>query len=271
MGGHGCPGLAPHQASALPLRLDADHHGFVERRQGRGRRAWLTHDAHTVLEINNAIFDDIFWVHLAYLADGDGLARLRDLLSPMPHYASVLAGFEKIDRGQRAVTQPTDSEGARRQGLDLVWQGNLELLAHEQRVVVQPHFDRLSPTFARLVSLGAATTFEVRGVRREVRYFTSFYLFSFTAGLPGAARGRAWPRITRAKPPTPHTGPRHARVRRAFYVHSTTSRKAPTSTSSRPAISVPSTCGARATPARTTHLGCWSPMTRARGSPPRST
>ncbi len=115
----------------------------------------------------------------------------------MPHYASVLAGFEKIDRGQRAVTQPTDSEGARRQGLDLVWQGNLELLAHEQRVVVQPHFDRLSPTFARLVSLGAATTFEVRGVRREVRYFTSFYLFSFAAGLPGAARGRAWPRITR--------------------------------------------------------------------------
>jgi hypothetical protein len=62
---------------------------------------------------------------------------------------------------------------------------------------VQPNFDRLSCAFARLVSIGATTSFEVRGVRQEVAYFTSFYLHSLTRGMPHALRARAWPRITR--------------------------------------------------------------------------
>jgi hypothetical protein len=33
---------------------------------------------------------------------------------------------------------------------------------------------------ARLVSIGSATSFEVRGVRQEVACFTSFYLYSLT-------------------------------------------------------------------------------------------
>ena len=62
---------------------------------------------------------------------------------------------------------------------------------------MQPNFDRLSCAFARLVSIGSATSFEVRGVRQEVAYFTSFYLYSLTRGIPHALRAQAWPRITR--------------------------------------------------------------------------
>lgn len=62
---------------------------------------------------------------------------------------------------------------------------------------MQPHFDRLSRLFVPLISVGATTTFEVRGVRQEVPYFTSFYLHSFTSGLAHAMRAQAWPRITR--------------------------------------------------------------------------
>ena len=62
---------------------------------------------------------------------------------------------------------------------------------------MQPHFDRLSCAFARLISIGAATSFEVRGVRQEVAYFTSFYLYSLTRGMPDALRAHTWPRITR--------------------------------------------------------------------------
>ncbi len=59
---------------------------------------------------------------------------------------------------------------------------------------MQPNFDHLSCAFARLISIGSATTFEVRGIRRDVAYFTSFYLSS----LHRLPRGRqAWPRITR--------------------------------------------------------------------------
>ena len=66
----------------------------------------------------------------------------------------------------------------------LIWEGNVKLLEHEQRALVQPNFDRLSCPFARLFSIGSALSFEVRGVRQEVSYFTSFYLSSFGRGIP---------------------------------------------------------------------------------------
>ena len=78
-----------------------------------------------------------------------------------------------------------------------VWEGNVELLEHEQRALVQPNFDRLSCSSAWLVAIGSATSFEVRGVRREIADFTSFYLYSLTRGIPPRSAVRAWPRITR--------------------------------------------------------------------------
>ena len=44
---------------------------------------------------------------------------------------------------------------------DLIWEGNVQLLEHEQRALVQPNFDRLSGAFARLFSMGSTT--ELRG------------------------------------------------------------------------------------------------------------
>ena len=69
----------------------------------------------------------------------------------------------------------------------------MALHPHEQRALVQPNFDRLSCAFARLVSMGAATNFEVPGVRQEASYFTSFYL---TRGIPQVVRAHTWPRVT---------------------------------------------------------------------------
>lgn len=80
---------------------------------------------------------------------------------------------------------------------DLIWQGNVQLLEHEQRALVQPNFDRLSCAFARLVSIGSATRFEARGVRHEAAYFTSFYLSSLMRGVPQVLGVHGWPRITR--------------------------------------------------------------------------
>ena len=91
----------------------------------------------------------------------------------------------------------TASAEARRTAEDLVWDGNVQLLEHEQRALVQPNFDRLSCAFARLFSMGSAPSFEVAGVRQEVSYFSSFYLYSFGRGIPQVLRARAWPRITR--------------------------------------------------------------------------
>src|ERR687896_191891 len=125
----GMAAFASHHVrlALFPFRLDTDRTGYVDlpRSLGRGK-ALLLEDVNTIRATNNAIFNDIFWVHLAY-----GTAD------------------------------------------DLIWQGNVQLLEHEQRALVQPNFDRLSCPFARLFSLGSALSFEVRGVRKEVSYFTS--------------------------------------------------------------------------------------------------
>ena len=192
--------IASHHVrlALFPLRLDTDRTGYLDITHSLGRRrVLLTEDVNTIRATNNAIFDDIFWVHLAYVTADDGIERLRALLRAERHYAPILSGFEAIDQGRRVLEDATASAAARRTADDLIWAGNLQLLEHEQRALVQPNFDLLSCAFARLVSIGSATSFEVRGVRHEVAYFTSFYLYSLTRGIPHAVRAQAWPRITR--------------------------------------------------------------------------
>lgn len=182
----------------FPFRLDRSRTGYVDiPRSLRRQKALLLTDVDTIRMTNNAIFDDIFWVHLAYVSADDGIGRLRALLSPEPHYAPVLAGFEAIDRGRQALEDETASAEVRGTALGLVWSGNVQLLEHEQRALVQPKLDLLSCAFARLFSIGSALTFEVRGVRDEASYFTSFYLYSLARCLPRALAARSWPRITR--------------------------------------------------------------------------
>ena len=195
----GMAAIASHHVrlALFPLRLDADRTGYVDIPHSLGRRRLLLQDVHTIRATNNAIFNDIFWVHIAYVTADDGIERLRTLLQDEPDYRPVLAGFEAIDEGRRVLDDPAASAEERRAATDLIWIGNVQLLEHEQRALVQPCFDHLSCAFARLVSLGAASSFEVRGVRKELAYFTSFYLYSLTRGLPAAARAHTWPRITR--------------------------------------------------------------------------
>ncbi len=163
----------------------------------RRQRALLLEDVNTIRETNNAIFGDIFWAHLAYGTAEDGIECLRGLLAAEPHYSRALAGFEAIDRGRRVLEDGTASAETRRAAVDLIWDGNVQLLEHEQRALVQPNLDRLSCAFARLFSMGSALTFEVRGLRQQASYFTSFYLYSLMRGIPQALHAQAWPRITR--------------------------------------------------------------------------
>jgi len=192
--------IASHHVrlALFPLRLDADRTGYVDIPHSLRRpKLLLTEDVNTIRATNNAIFNDLFWVHFAYVTAEDGIERLRALLEAERHYAPVLAGFEAIDQGRRVLEDGMASAEARQTAVDLIWEGNVKLLEHEQRALVQPNFDRLSCASAWLVAIGSATSFEVRGVRQEIADFTSFYLYSFTRGIPHALRARKQPRITR--------------------------------------------------------------------------
>ena len=196
----GMAAFASHHArlALYPFRLDTDRTGYADIPHSlRRRRALRLEDVNTIRETNNGIFDDIFWVHVAYASADDGIQRLRRLLAPEPAYAPVLSGFETIDRARHVLEDGSASAPARQAAVDLIWEGNIQLLEHEQRTLVQPHLDRLSCAFARIISLGSALSFEVRGLRQELSYFSSFYGFAFGRGIPQTLRAHAWPRITR--------------------------------------------------------------------------
>jgi hypothetical protein len=195
----GMAAFASHHVrlALFPFRLDTDRTGYVDIPHSLGRpKALLMEDVNTIRETNNGIFNEIFWVHLAYGTAEDGIERLRALLGPERHYAPVLSGFEAIDRRRRVLEDGTASVAARGEADDLIWEGNVQLLEHEQRTLVQPNFDRLSCAFARLFSMGSTLSFEAHGVRQEASYFTSFYFYSLTRRIPQVVRAHAWPRIT---------------------------------------------------------------------------
>ena len=102
----GMAAFASHHVrlALFPLRLDTDRTGYVDIPHSLARqKVLLIQDINTIRETNNAIFDDIFWVHLAYGTTDDGIGRLRALLGAEPHYAPVLSGFEAIDQGRRIL------------------------------------------------------------------------------------------------------------------------------------------------------------------------
>ena len=137
----GMAAFASHHVrlALFPLRLDRDRSGYVDIPHSLGRRkVLLMTDVNRIRETNNAIFEDIFSVHLAYAAADDGIECLRGLLRAEDHYAPVLSGFEAIDHGRRVLEDRTATPEARRAAGELVWKGNVLLLEHEQRASCSP-------------------------------------------------------------------------------------------------------------------------------------
>ena len=102
----GMAAFASHHARLAldPFRLHTDRSGYSDiPRSLRHRSILLLGDVNTVRATNNAIFDDIFSVHLVYASTDDGIERLRALLGNDQHYGPVLAGFETIDAGRRVL------------------------------------------------------------------------------------------------------------------------------------------------------------------------
>ena len=190
----GMAAFASHhvRVALYPMRLAADRRGFVDLPRGIRRFEVLRmSDFDTIRRTNNAIFNDIFWLHLAYDGCAEGLARLRSLVAGHDHYEAALEGFEAVERGRLLA-----AEGHAEGGEESIWEGNIQILRHEQEAVVQPAFLRLSTGFARLFSMGSSLDFEVRGLRQQARYFTSFLAYMLARRAAALLRQGRLPRIT---------------------------------------------------------------------------
>ncbi len=73
----------------FPLRLDTDGTGYVDIPRSLGRhKLMLTADVNTIRATNNAIFDDIFWVHLASPLPTTGSTASRSWPGSLTHPCS---------------------------------------------------------------------------------------------------------------------------------------------------------------------------------------
>lgn len=134
-------------------------------------------DLQLIRLLNNRIFDDIGWVHLAYLDKEGGIELLRKLLTNEPHYSAILAAFEKIEQGKEFLKINP------KKGKQLIWEANTEILWHEQSAVVQPIFNKLGSIFSRAMSLCASFDYKVSHLKTDWRTHSSFILFMLFNGF----------------------------------------------------------------------------------------
>lgn len=75
-------------------------------------------------EGNKAIYEDIYWQHLAYREGG--IAELERICEQGDLPQNILEAWQMIDRGKRSGEE------------ELIWQGNGILFEYEQKQVIQP-------------------------------------------------------------------------------------------------------------------------------------
>lgn len=183
------------RTALLPYALEATRQGLVKDLSGgRVFRSLRLDDVTLLRETNNSIFQDIAWVHLAYDGSAQGLERLREAALEHEHYAQLLPVFERLERARKTleVAEESEKERARKE----IWDANRDILRHEQVVMVQPRFDRISRGFARLFSLGSTMAYHHEGVcPNGMRGM--FYPYMVLHGSPLLWRTRSLPRMTR--------------------------------------------------------------------------
>ncbi|MEM6724985.1 MAG: hypothetical protein AAF598_13180, partial [Bacteroidota bacterium] len=84
-----------------------------------GERGW-SDDLNLLRILNNAIFDDIGWVHELYLDPKVGLDGLTNLLSGDEHYQGILEAFQMIDQGKQVM-----EAGNEEAGQAIIWKANV--------------------------------------------------------------------------------------------------------------------------------------------------
>lgn len=151
-------------------------------------------DLNLVRHLNNRIFDDIGWVHVAYCHPEGGIEKLRELLTNDEHYQPILAAFEEIHLGREWL-----AKGETQKGEDLIWKANAAILWHEQSAVVQPVFNTMGASFSRILSFCASFDYSTNHLKTDWKSHSSFLAFMFTKGFSLLRESFSLPDLTELK------------------------------------------------------------------------
>lgn len=189
----GVAAFASHRVglAIAPYDFVVDDDGVRDVHDGFGQpRSTVLEDLDLLRQTNNMVYADIGWAHLAYVAPDGGLQAVEKGLADLPSHHRVVRGFELIDDGRRMLDR-----GSSRGGEEAIWRGNALLLEHEQRVTVQPQFEKLAPSFDVFLSVFTSMDFDADNLRIDWLTNTSFFAYMWTRGAGHLVRTLSPPDI----------------------------------------------------------------------------
>ena len=133
----------------------------------------LEDDFQIIRIINNKIFLEIGWAHLAF--SQMEFQAFKTLLHKKNKHQIIINAFEKLNTAREKIQKNEYSESIN----DLIWEANTEILWHEQSEVVQPLFNKLSNLFSRAMTFFATFDYTINHhqTRRIVRSRFIFFMF----------------------------------------------------------------------------------------------
>ena len=173
--------LKPFALSSAPRQGD----------QPQGERRRMRDDVQVIKDINDAIFNDIYWAHMAYDGSAEGLAKIELAVGDDPQYASLLSSFRKLEDARQIFEESPGSNAAE----ELVWQANIDILWHEQTAMVQPRFEKLGGSFARTLSLFSTMHYQSRGRCKKVLLPGAFMIYMLLNRPKAGSKRRGFPCI----------------------------------------------------------------------------
>jgi hypothetical protein len=134
-------------------------------------------DFQVIRIINNRIFTEIGWVHLAFCQMG--FQSFKALLLEKGRHQIIIYAFEKLNQARELLKKGGYSTAIN----ELIWEANTEILWHEQSEVVQPLFDKLSDLFSHAMSFFASFDYKINHHQTNWKTRSRFILFMFFNGF----------------------------------------------------------------------------------------
>lgn len=140
--------------------------------------------------INNRIFSEIGWVHLAFCQmDYESFSAL---LMEQKRHPIIIHAFKKLNDARVQLNQNGHTDTIQ----ELIWEANTDILWHEQSEVVQPLFDRLSNLFSRAMTLFASLDYKINHNETNWLMRSRFMLFILLNGFELVRKNGFIPQVT---------------------------------------------------------------------------
>lgn len=140
--------------------------------------------------INNRIFSEIGWIHLAFCQMDFQL--FKSLLLEKGKHRIIIHAFEKLNDARERLKK----EGASVAINEIIWEANTEILWHEQSEVVQPLFNKLSGFFSSVMTFFASFDYKINHHQTTWRTRSRFILFMLVNGFSLIKKNGLLPEVT---------------------------------------------------------------------------